>query len=138
MAEHVDQEGSNTSLDDTPSGNGIPTHTTIPDHLLRHNISDDELQTLSDMRRSYLQDGKWVALGTCLGALTPAYTSLNKAYIVEEKLTTPLSAGDLMQVLVFFGALLIFITLIIVMGGKEKDAGDLVAEIRARDKREDK
>ena len=40
---------------------------TSPDVLLRHDISDEELEKLADTKRDYLWEGKRVALGVFLG-----------------------------------------------------------------------
>ena len=65
---------------------------TSPDVLLRHDISDEELDKLADTRRDYLWEGKWVALGVCVGVGPACFDELRDAYFIEPG--DPLSASS--------------------------------------------
>jgi len=85
---------------------------------------------LADTKRDYLWEGKWVALGICLGA---AQSSVNALYAAYWKTPpTSLSVGDLLQVIFFFGGLVAFLILHRVMKKKTTDAKDLAQAIRER------
>ncbi len=105
---------------------------TSPDELLRHDISDEELGMLADMRRDYLWEGKWVALGVFLGVAPACVDALWDAYVEDPGAS--LSIGDLFQVVVFFGALVAFGILWRVMKRKSSDSQDLAKAIRQRTK----
>ena len=103
---------------------------TSPDVLRRHDISDEELTMLADTKRDYLWEGKWVALGVCLGAAQSSANALYAAYWNTPPIS--LSFGDLLQVMFFFGGLVAFLILQRVMKKKTTDAKDLAAAIRER------
>lgn len=103
---------------------------TRPSILSRHDISDEELGVLGDMKRDYLWEGMWVALGAVLGAAPGAIAALFLSYTGENP--TPLSMGDLVQVLILFVGLVLFLALWRIMNKKHRDARDLVQAIRDR------
>ena len=103
---------------------------TSPDVLRRHDISDEELEKLADTKRDYLWEGKWVALGVCLGVAPACLDELSEAYFADPSI--PLSAGGLAQVVIFFASAVAFGILWPVMKGKGRDAGDLATAIRER------
>lgn len=105
---------------------------TTPDELLRHDISDEELNMLGDMRRDYLWEGMWVALGITLGVAPASMFALITSYGGEQNIA--LSLTDLAQTIIFFTALVGFGILCWVMKSKSKIARDLVRKIKDRTK----
>ena len=103
---------------------------TSPDVLRRHDISDEELEKLADTKRDYLWEGKWVALGVFLGVAPACLDELGEAYVADPG--SPLSVGDLFQVVVFFASAVAFVILRRVMKRKSSDAKDLATAIRER------
>lgn len=103
---------------------------TGPDVLLRHDISDEELEKLADTKRDYLWEGKWVALGVCLGAVKACFDALSGAYISDP--SVPLAIGGLIQVVIFFASAAAFGILWHVMKRKTSAASDLATAIRER------
>ena len=63
--------------------------TTMPDELLRHDISDEELEALAETRRDHLWEGMWVSLGSAIGFLPTTIISIYSAYVADEK--TPIA-----------------------------------------------
>src|SRR5690606_12416954 len=45
---------------------------TAPDHILRHDISDEQLTMMQTGNRTMRHDIMWAALGIAMGALVPA------------------------------------------------------------------
>ena len=103
---------------------------TRPDVLLRHDISEEELDKLAETRRDYLWEGKWVALGVCLGVAPAGIGELVEAYWANPG--DPLTVVDLIQVIIFFASAVAFLILWGVMKRKSSDAGDLATAIRER------
>lgn len=62
-----------------------------PEEIVRHDISDEELTALSDVRGDYLWDGKWVAVGVCIGAAPRAIQAFVHAYVEESDGTRQVS-----------------------------------------------
>lgn len=104
--------------------------TTMPDELLRHNISDEELTDLADTRRDSLWEGMWVALGSAIGFLPTTIMAFYQAYFKDVPI--PISFIDLFQVILFFVSAAIFIVLCIVLRSKSQTATNLVTAIRNR------
>lgn len=107
---------------------------TQPDEIVRHDISDEELTTLSDTKRGGLWEAMWIALGMSAGFAETAVSAIVDSYSSDK--VQPLSVGDQAQVIIFFCALVAFIILWFVHGNKRKGAKDLVDEIRKRSKQE--
>ena len=55
------------SIENSSAGNGFVVATTKPDRLLRHDISDEELEVLCEMSSSHLIEAMWAALGAFIG-----------------------------------------------------------------------
>lgn len=115
----------------TAPASGYTVSRTSPDELLRHDISDEELGALGDMRRDYIWEGKWVAMGVALGAGPNCISALRDAYGTDPK---PMPFGDLWYIVIFSVAFVAFGILWWTMRSKSKGAKDLVEEIRARTK----
>lgn len=105
-----------------------------PDEIVRHDISDEELISLSDLRRGYLWEGMWVALGVFLGVAPTAVSVVADSYTGEEYL--PIEIGDLIQIVICSCAILSFLILAYVLKDKTKNARDLLERIRTRTRRE--
>jgi uncharacterized membrane protein len=103
----------------------------MPDEVLRHNISDEELTMLADARRDNIWEGMWVALGSTVGFL-PSAVSTIYAYIKMENYALP--GLDLIQLVLFFVSLTSFLILLFITRNKSRDIKDLVKAIRERTK----
>jgi hypothetical protein len=107
-----------------------PIKTTQPDELLRHNISDEDLEMLKDTNRDGLEGAFWGCFGAALASLPPSCESLLKAYI--ESPSTPLTIVHLAEIIIFIATAAISIALYIVSNSRSKRATTLVEKIRAR------
>ena len=105
-----------------------------PDEIVRHDISDEELTALSDVRGDYLWEGKWVAAGVCLGVAPTTIQALFDSYWGENEQLMGL--GEQVQVMIFIGSLVAFLLLWRVLRNKRRDAKELVEEIRKRTRRD--
>jgi hypothetical protein len=116
------------------SGGGadkIPIRTTLPDELLRHNISDEELDMLGETKRSFFHEFMWATITGALGAAPAAIHDLGEAYVSTP--AKPLSGFELFEVIVFFGfAILAIFSGIMVRQETIKDPSSLKEKIRAR------
>jgi hypothetical protein len=108
----------------------IPVHTTRPKILLRHDISDDDLQKLEDGNRGGLSEAFWAFVAAALVALPSAVEGLYNAYIHEHR--EPLTILRLIDLLVFVMCTALAITLYVISHGRKSDVTKLVQEIRGR------
>lgn len=127
-----------SAVTDAAGGAGLPQNTqatgysyaitiTRPSELLRHDISDEELESLAEMKRDYLWEGMWVALGLCIGVAPNAVQ-----FLWTYKPSAPASPSDLIHVIAFFCSLLVFCLLAYLMRTKSRDVKSLVKAIRER------
>ena len=104
--------------------------TTAPAALVRHNISDEELDALASSKREGLSEVMWSMVALATGAAPSASEALWKSYITNP--AVPLSALSLLQIVLFVaGAVLAVGSLALVMR-RGRAAKDLVVEIRTR------
>jgi hypothetical protein len=115
----------------TTPANEFEILTTKPDHILRHDISDEELVSLGEMKRNYLWEWKWATLGLSLGTLPQAFQAVSNAYFNE---SAPMSLDKLLEVLLFFVSLTVYCVVSSTLKAKLDKTEDLVKEIRSRAK----
>lgn len=108
----------------------IPVHRTRPEKLIRHDISDEELEMLDSARRDGLSDAIWGFGGLAGASMIPAVTSLWKAYILNP--SVPLAGADQLQVIMFFVGAALTVGLLVVNRARRKRNMTLIEEIRAR------
>ena len=106
--------------------------TTRPDELLRHDISDEELGILFDMKRDHIWKGMWVALGLGVGAAPAAFAAIRSSFWTQPP--AEFTAADLIQVILCVVGLAVGGVLSFVMRNKGRDARDLGTAIRERTK----
>ena len=106
-----------------------------PDEIVRHEISDEELQMLSDLRRDWTMEALWGFLGAAIGAAKGAFSALFAAY--GEAIAKPMPSGDLFEVILFFVCVSLAGILLLVSQSRGSRAGDLVKTIRDRKKTSD-
>lgn len=54
---------------------------TLPDELLRHDISDEELDMLCGSRTGGIREGMWAAIGTTAGAIPTGLSALVNYFV---------------------------------------------------------
>jgi hypothetical protein len=114
-----------------PPGPGLTIRTTAPDELLRHDISDEELDMLCEARKDNLTEGLWAAIGACLGGLPSAIPAL----VNYRTATQPMSLADLLQIVIFCIAGALAFVLWRICRARGKRATALQTDIRNRTKR---
>jgi hypothetical protein len=116
--------------DQESASKSIPTRTTRPDYLPRHDISDEELEVFANTNRDGLSDRMWGAAGIAAGLLGPCLESLYKAYCENPR--TPIDAFHLGEWLAFAGFTGVAATIYLLSGKREDRATAKIAEIRSR------
>jgi hypothetical protein len=104
--------------------------TTQPAQLLRHNISDEELEMLGATNRDGLSEALWGCVGAAIALLSPVAEALWKAYI--ETPSTGLTILHLFEVAAFIGTSSVAITISVVSSSRGKRAQGIISDIRGR------
>lgn len=81
------EPGTEEPISTAPIGTGFTISTTVPDELLRHDISDEELDLLCETRRDNIWEGLWIATGLALGGV-PSTIPAVLTYVRGAKLQT--------------------------------------------------
>ena len=110
-------------------GYEIKISTTVPDKIVRHNISDEELDVLCDSSRDELWELRWAALGALLSALPAAMEGLYRYVTSPEGQMGPLT---LFQVLIAFVSAAVWLVLTFIVPRKAARSSGKRDEIRAR------
>lgn len=113
-------------------GSLFPIRTTLPPEVLRHDISDEQLETL---RRGHsmsqgLSEGMWAFVGGVIGAAPGAVTALYRAYVADAPV--PLGGENLAQVVVFVVSVAVSATIFIIQKRAIDPIETLVSDIRSR------
>ena len=120
----------NVNVPEQSGATTIPQSTTQPNVILRHNISDEELEMLNTSRRDGILEAIWGCAGAGIGLIVPALASINDSFWAEPKV--PLNGLGLFQILICFGTLSVAASLYKFRANRATNAGDLVKEIRGR------
>ena len=131
MADSRDQASELPPISTAPVGDGFAIATTAPDELLRHNISDEELEMLCESRSDGATEGYWVAMGA-MAASAPAAIP---AMIHYPASAIPMSLTDLVQIVVFWVAACLLIVLHLIRSGRGNSGSNLRTQIRNRSRR---
>jgi hypothetical protein len=120
-------------LDNTPAkfdtSSGYHIYTTRPDALKRHDISDEELDMLSDDQGRKASDVMIGAIGAAIGSVSGAVSYVN-AYF--KNIITQLSVGDFIQTIIFACALACVVVILFITNGAALKRKTLKDEIRNR------
>lgn len=108
----------------------FPIRTTMPAELLRHDISDEELDMLDASKRDTLREAAWGFFGLGGGFVFSAARNIHATYISDK--AVPLTGVDLIEVVACFAAFAIGITLAVICYRRSSVGGSLAARIRAR------
>ena len=128
-----------TTTDDTDktvlkgdSGYSIPVLTTIPASVLRHNISDEELEMLSSSQTRRIENFMWSMVGVSFGAASAAFKNVNSAYFVDQPI--PLNGGQLVEIILFIVPVFLALGAVYVCHGYTNEKNKLLIDIRSRQK----
>jgi len=108
----------------------MPVQTTRPAVLIRHSISDEELEMLKEGNRDGLSEAFWAFVAAALAALPAASDAIYRAYMHVPP--EPLTPIHLAEVLIVFGCAVLAIAIRIIASRRSKRVRDLVADIRSR------
>lgn len=109
-----------------------PIVTTQPDRILRHNISDEELDMLVTGKSDSAREIFLLASGGVLGAVTQGLSTILKYYRTKEGEPNNLGTADFISVIVLFSCLVLAVALFAVSNARAKQTKSLVDRIRAR------
>jgi hypothetical protein len=110
----------------------IPVLTTIPNSVLRHNISDEELEMLSSSHTSGIENFMWAMVGASFGAVSAAFRNVYNAFFVDQP--APLSGGQLFEIILFIIPLFMAFGAAYVCHGRANGKNKLLIDIRSRQK----
>lgn len=84
----------------TPNVVTIPIHTSLPDKLVVHSVTDEELTLLCEKSKDFLQEIFWASVGVFFGAMPTALVSLFNSPQSSDGLNIQVSG--LIHVIMFF------------------------------------
>lgn len=112
------------------AGAGIPIETTRPERLLRHNISDEDLEMLAGLRREGLSEVFWGLFGASIVSLPPSIAALVDTY--SSSPPAPLTVLHLVEIAISAAAITATVLTLIIWRVWGHPARDLVSEIKKR------
>jgi hypothetical protein len=110
-------------------GGGYRIARTTPTELLRHDISDEELGALGEMKRDHLWDFMWIVLGVALGSAPSACEHIWGLFHDH-----PISVKGLAEVVITFICAAAFAILYLAVYSYREVPTDLASAIRERTK----
>jgi len=116
----------------TPTPSNIPHKTTKPESIQRHDISDEELDMLSETRREWLIEAIWGMVGIAFGSVIPAGQSFYASFLAVADLRVALNFTGLIQLMMLSGSILLAAGFGIIAYRRGKTQDDLVTKIRNR------
>ena len=108
----------------------IAIRTTSPAEVLRHNISDEELDMLAGTKRENLDPFMWAMFSLATGALPAVIVAVYKAYWSSD--ATPLALVDLFQIVMVVAGLSMGLVALFVKQRRSVVANELVTKIRSQ------
>jgi hypothetical protein len=117
---------------ETQSSNYAITRT-MPDELLRHDISDEELEMLKNSRHDQLRAFAWAMIALAAGAAPAALNALFASYAPDA--TRTMSLLDQVQVTLMAVGSALGAGAHLLCNTRSKDAEDLAEKIRKRTRR---
>lgn len=108
--------------------NSVPVRTTQPDEILRHSISDEELDRLCEAKSDLVFEMLLIAVGTAIGSLTGALGAI--AVYLDDP--SQLSVSSLGEMLLCSMAVAITLVLVVVNRKRTDRSVSLRENIRSR------
>lgn len=126
----------NEGFNITGNDNQPPVVTTQPKQILRHSISDEELDMLCETRTDMSFEILLIAIGALLGTLPKALPIMYSYFLPSE--TEPFSAtfSDIIQLILFWAMLAVFGCMLIIFNQKSRSSKSLRDQIKDRTKGE--
>lgn len=108
--------------------------TTQPDHILRHSISDEELDMLCDAKSDMVLEILLIAAGSAVGTLAATGAAIMKYFSASSDVPHNLGPVDFLQIIIFFGSLLVALSVGLIFKKKRGSSSTLRDQIRQRSK----
>jgi len=112
-------------------GQNPPIVTTQPERILRHTISDEELDMLCDSRTDLVLEILLVSVGATLGTVPAALPAMYSYFSAQ---APNLTLGDFIQVIIFWAGMVLAVGIGIVYTKKSRRSVSLRDQIRERTK----
>ncbi|WP_415717130.1 hypothetical protein [Roseibium sp.] len=106
--------------------------TTHPEHILRHSISDEELDTLCDTKTDLVLEILLIAIGGVLGTLPTSIVSIIAYFKASEEEPHNLALIDFIQIIIFFSCVVVTFAIALVFRKKRGKSSPLREQIRGR------
>lgn len=120
-------EQANALIPAEPPPLGYKITRTKPDQLIRHDISDEELDMLCEGRKDHVWEGMWTALGVALGTIPTSLANFGKY-----QATGKIGSVDLATLIICCVAIVLTAVLLAVGGFRGRGSGALKQQIRER------
>lgn len=113
---------------------GIPPRivTTQPDQILRHSISDEELDMLCDSRTDMVLELLLISVGAIIGTLPAAVPAMASYFLATPDSSPNLDLTDFIQIILFCSGLLVAICIGIIFNKKSNRSVSLRDQIGNR------
>ena len=124
------------SISSSPISSRLTTETTIPETLLRHNISDEELVMISEPRLERWWEVMWFSLGVALAQSPRSIQSIAEAFGDAANGDTPISILELFGIAVCVIGFTSAVVISLMMRKRSSTATAIVNKIREREHRQ--
>jgi hypothetical protein len=108
---------------------GIAIRTTQPQSILRHNISDEQLDALVNANRDGLADWMWGFAGIAVGLFPASLESVIAAYSSSQP--TPLSVTNLGEIVACAVCLSLAVIIRLISGSRKNRSEEIARQIRS-------
>lgn len=109
-----------------------PIVTTQPERILRHSISDEELDMLTEARSDFVLEIFLIVVGTSIGAFPPALSAMIAYLKTSGDEAANLSFVDFVTVIVFWACLVAAVAVGIILKKRTARSKTLRDQIRQR------
>ena len=127
----ADGEKINIGSDGSP-----PIFTTQPERILRHSISDEELDMLCDSRTDLVLEILLISVGAALGTLPAAIPAMGSYFSATPDSPAVIGLTDFIQILIFSVGVALTVAVGIIFKKKSKRSVSLRDQIRSRTKKQ--
>lgn len=114
----------------------MPIVTTRPEHILRHNISDEELDMLCEAKSDMVREFFLIALGSALGTIHAAFLVVQSMWVVPKGQEFVPQEGDIAVLMIFCVSVALSVVVGLIGFSKWRRSNSLRETIRNRSKRE--
>jgi hypothetical protein len=128
---HVDNKKSAIEeVGDRKADTGLSIHTTLPDKLLRHSISDEQLEMFMTESKDGLSETFWGLVGAACAALPSSLEALYNSYYADNAVS--LSILHLVEIIITVVAVTCAVLIKLVYRRRSMRTDNLVNKIRSQ------